>query len=497
MPRLPVILLLLAAAIVAQADEAGARRHFDSIKSNKAELVAFLGAMPKGGDLHVHTSGEIYSEDSLQEAVRLNLFYNPDTGLFQKTATDKTIPAKQLPEHATAMNRFWADASMRGFHVGGGPAHDHFFATFGIFGTAWNGSGPTDMLIPVLRRAEFEHLLYLELMMGVTPSAAWSGMMADPPDISNFDAAFSALKPKLAAFVAASKGNMDSMDADLKSQLGLHAPTMDVSDPVCFRYVTTINRNTDNRSFFIQTAANMALIAGDRRVVSMTILAPEDDPRSEKNFAEQMRIIDFLWRKMGHPNLNLHGGELTTEFATLDDMRDRIRTTITVGHTKRVGHAVALQWDYDPKSLMDLMRKNQIAVECCLSSNDLILNVKGKNHPIRAYLSHGVPVTLNTDDAGVNRSNITTEYAKAVEDQQMTYDELKAIDRNGIEYSFLPGASLYTSVEKGVVRPEFRAAIESGNLTPKAKIELAASQKMRLELKFERQMRLFEARFKG
>jgi adenosine deaminase len=497
MARIRLVLLLFIASVVAQADEAGARKHFISVKDKTPELIAFLDAMPKGGDLHVHTSGEIYSEDSLQEAVKLNLFYNPDTGLFQKTSTDKTIPAAKLPQTGTALNRFLNDASMRGFHIGGGKAHDHFFATFGIFGTAWNGAGSTDMLVPVLRRAIHEHLLYMELMMGVSRSSDWDALMADPPDISDFAAALKALKPKLAAFVAGSKENMNAMDAELKARMGLHTPTKDVSDPISFRYVTTINRNVDNRSFFIQAAANMALIGGDSRVVSMTILAPEDDPRSETNFHEQMRIIDFLWRHLGHPNLNLHGGELTAEFATHDDMRDRIRTTINLGHSKRVGHAVALQWDYDQASLLDEMRRNKIAVECCLTSNDMILNVKGKNHPMRTYMSHGVPVTLNTDDAGVNRSNITIEYAKAVEEQNVTYDELKMLDRNGIEYSFLPGASLYTSVEKGSIRPEFRGYFVSGKLSTKAQHELAQSQKMRLELKFERQMHDFEAKFKG
>jgi adenosine deaminase len=239
-------------------------------------------------------------------------------------------------------------------------------------------------------------------------------------------------------------------------------------------------------------------MAADKRAVSMTILAPEDDPRSETNFHEQMRIIDFLWGKFGHPHLNLHGGELTAEFATNDDMRSRIRETVDLGHSKRVGHAVALQWDYDQAGLLAQMHRDQIAVEACLTSNDFILNVKGKNHPLRTYMSHGVPVTLATDDCGVNRSNITMEYAKAVQEQAVSYDELKEINRNGIEYSFLPGASLYTSVEKGAVRPEFALYIAGTHpLSPQALAELNASQKMQLEVRFEKEMYRFEARFKG
>ena len=288
---------------------------------------------------------------------------------------------------------------------------------------------------------------------------------------------------------------LDSLDSDLARRLGWLATT-GTSAPVCFRYVATINRNEDNDSFFAEAAAEMALIGADHRVVSLTILAPEDDPRSEKNFHFQMHALDFLWRRLGHPNLNLHAGELTPEIATLEDMRDRIRTTIVEGHAKRVGHAVALEWDIDPPSLLRLMKNQGIAVESCLTSNDFILNVKGKNHPLRMYLAAGVPVTLNTDDEGVSRSNMTLEYTKGVEEQGLSYRELKSIDRNGLEYSFLPGASLYLSVKTGAVKPEFRAFLSGhDSLGARAQAELKASQKMQMELKFEQRIRAFESKY--
>ena len=53
-------------------------------------------------------------------------------------------------------------------------------------------------------------------------------------------------------------------------------------------------------------------------------------------------------------------------------------------------------------------------VEINLTSNDGILGITAKNHPLANYRAAKVPVSLSTDDEGVSRSNLTTEYARAV-----------------------------------------------------------------------------------
>jgi adenosine deaminase len=54
-----------------------------------------------------------------------------------------------------------------------------------------------------------------------------------------------------------------------------------------------------------------------------------------------------------------------------------------------------------------------------------------------------VPVALSTDDEGIARIDLTHEYVRAVETFGLTYADLKEIVRNSLEYSFLPGASLW------------------------------------------------------
>src|SRR4030088_3518562 len=90
----------------------------------------------------------------------------------------------------------------------------------------------------------------------------------------------------------------------------------------------------------------------------------------------------------------------------------------------------------DPLAFLRGISAKNVLVEIALNSNDLILGVKGSQHPLRTYLKYGVPVALVTDDAGVSRSTLTLEYKKAVEEQGLDYRTLKRMARNSIEYSF-------------------------------------------------------------
>jgi adenosine deaminase len=84
-----------------------------------------------------------------------------------------------------------------------------------------------------------------------------------------------------------------------------------------------------------------------------------------------------------------------------------------------------------------------VAVEINLTSNDISPGVHGAEHPLALYRQAGVPWTLAADDEGVFRIDLTHEYVRAALEQHLTYLNLKQSARNGITYSFLPGASLW------------------------------------------------------
>ena len=122
-----------------------------------------------------------------------------------------------------------------------------------------------------------------------------------------------------------------------------------------------------------------------------------------------------------------------------------VRLAVEVARADRIGHGVDVMYEDRPYELMKDMAAKRVMVEINLTSNDMILGIKGKDHPFSLYRKFGVPVALSTDDEGVSRIDLTHEYVRAVETYDLSYADLRHLVRNSLEYSFLPGASLWAS----------------------------------------------------
>jgi adenosine deaminase len=487
-----MLCLMVAISATAFADERGAERAFERAKRTDPELMQFFKGMPKGGDLHNHVSGAIYSDSMLDAAIEKGLYFDPATSRF---GTDSSkVPAARLLSDNKLLYQFLNAASMRGWRGGGQTGHDHFFDTFGIFGGAINAMTEQQILIEAIGRAKRQNLQYMELMASPAPDDAYSEYMKELPSSVEMAAALEALKPRLAKVLAATKVNLDKRDTygALIGQRTLSGP----GEAITVRWIHSINRLASGDSFFANAALGIYLAANEPRVAAMNMVAPEDHPLSRTNFDAQMRMIDFLWKNLGKPNLTLHGGELTSAISPPETMRDRIRKTIEVGHARRIGHGVSIAWEDDLEGLFAKMRREGIAVEICLSSNASILGVSGAQHPLKLYRQAGIPVFLNTDDEGVSRSTFTLEWIRGVREQGLGYKDLKEMARNSIEYSFLAGQSLYEGRSFGKLVGAFRDVRQAG-WKPDAAAQklLDASEKMRVQVRLERAFVEFESRY--
>ena len=96
-----------------------------------------------------------------------------------------------------------------------------------------------------------------------------------------------------------------------------------------------------------------------------------------------------------------------------------------------------------PSSVAITVQACASAPVMCPTSASVILGMEGDRHPFQLYRRAGVPLTINTDDEGVSRSNLTMEYLRAVCSWNLRYPDLKWLARNSLEYSFLPGDSLF------------------------------------------------------
>ena len=432
----------VAAAPVTAPGEAAAAQYFASIRNDPSLLLAFLADMPKGGDLHNHLSGAIYAESYLQWAA--------DDGLCFVTATLSIVggtcnagggrpAASEVVRNGDVYSRTIDAMSMRHWD----PAlsgHDHFFATFSRFGPASAKTG--DMLAEVAARAAAEHVSYLELMLTPDGGAGAARGAAAP-----WDPDFARQRDALLAggfrdaVIGAARGRLDQAESRQRELLKCGAVQPEAGCRVTLRYIYQVARANTPQSVFGQMLAGFEIASADPRLVSLNLVQPEDDPLAVHDFLLQMRMLDYLHAQYPNVKITLHAGELVEGLVPPEVLRFHIRESVRLGHASRIGHGAGVMYEDDPLALLREMASKRVLVEIALSSNDLILGIRGGRHPLRTYLKYGVPVTLVSDDPGVSRSSLTLEYRKAVEEQGLDYRTLKRMARSSIEYSFADAAT--------------------------------------------------------
>ncbi|MDD5390398.1 MAG: hypothetical protein PHD37_13710 [Gallionellaceae bacterium] len=361
-------------------------------------------------------------------------------------------------------------------------------------------------LAELIQRNLYQNVGYLELMTSTAPRELGQALdqALAPFDVAGFgpeqlDAAFAATEAvrRDAHWNQAIPDFLDTFERQAFALLD-EATRRRVSGEerdreLVLRYIPQLYRQVPLKTFFRDAMAAMMSVAADRRVVALNLVQAEDDPRSRWQFDAQMKILDYLWARMGKPDIALHAGELVLGGSPVEPMWNRMRDSIEIGHARRIGHGVAVAWSRDVVGLLEEMRRRPVLVEVCLSSNESILGVSGAAHPFMLYRRAGVPVSLNTDDEGVSRGLLTMEFVKAAERYPLSYADLKDLARNSLEYAFLPGDGLYLARDYGQLRPEFsevRGPI--WRATPAQEALLAQDAKLAREVRLERAFVAFE-----
>jgi adenosine deaminase len=249
----------------------------------------------------------------------------------------------------------------------------------------------------------------------------------------------------MAKVVADGRRNVDQAEERMRQVLGCGGARPDPGCGVTIRYLYQVLRAYPKEDVFAQLLAGFEMSSVDPRVVGLNMVQPEDDPVALRDFDLQMGMLDFLHGVYPTVHISLHAGELAPGLVRPGDLGFHIRESVEKGHAERIGHGVDVMHERDARGLLAEMARRRVLVEICLTSNDLILGVRGKDHPLPVYLHVGVPVALATDDEGVSRSELTWEFQRAVENYQLDYATLKHMVRDSLEHSFLPGASLWTT----------------------------------------------------
>lgn len=434
----------------------------------------FATHMPKGGDLHIHLTGSLYPTfmiNTAQQHADMPWCYHVDS---QKIYNDNACLAdggewmassqadyKQMQE-AWSLQDFTYSAPLYG--------HDHFFSVFSKI-TQLSNYLPywTEYVRNLLQQARAEHLDYLELQ--VRPNGddtaktniewyAENAMTTFPSSADQLDMAV--VKAKIKELDAANINANYVQPSVIKPLQGIlnaiyHNPHAKApAEQTRFQYYA-VRTETPRQVFANLYAGFLAVKDAPDVVVGLNLVAPEDNQVAVHDYALHMKMFGLLrqyFQQKYHVDVHysLHAGELTNLIAKQKDLHSHVEQAIDIANADRIGHGVDIQTElkYHPDLLKQLKQKNKL-VEINLSSNADILGVCDGSttekcyepHPIMTFVQAGVPIVLSTDDEGIEMTDLNHEYAIAMKRYPLTYAQMKRADRNSLQYSFLPGQSLW------------------------------------------------------
>jgi adenosine deaminase len=478
-------------------------RAFEAAKKNPLELRVFLEGMPKGGDLHLHLSGgTVFSETLIHDAAQDGLCVSTATMTLFKpkdACGEGAEPAANAFKDQKLYNALVNAFSMRAFVPSSGiTAHDQFFSTFDRF-QALGNAHVGEWVDEIATFAADQSQQYIEAMY--TPAflnaaklgyqIGWSGDSTE--DMKKTRDAL--LAAGLREEIATDRKEFDQIEAN-RAQLE-HCGQADPK-PACsvkVLYLFQVLRGFPPQQVFAQTLLGFELASVDPRVVGLNFVMPEDGYVAMRDHHLHMEMLDYLHSIYPKVRISLHAGELAPGLVPPDGLKFHIREAVHLGHAERIGHGVDVMYEDRPHELLQELAAKHIMIEINLTSNDVILGIKGKDHPLALYRAAHVPVALSTDDEGDSRTDITHEYEKGVQEQGLGYLELKNMARTSLEHSFIPGESLWTAPDNFTRRKSACAApiTPVSKPAPACAVLLKSSDRAAQQWELERRFAAFES----
>jgi adenosine deaminase len=403
-----------------------------------------------------------------------------------------------VPQNQKLYDALIDSFSMRTFvpHTGDS-GHDHFFNTFDKFGgTDKRHEG--EWVDQVAARAAAQNEQYLELMdtPNFTPSAALALKVGFHSNFAEYRSlllaqGFRDAVPQVRAY-------FDQIEAARREREHCDSPAATPACKVEVRFIYQVLRGLPKESVFAQILLGFEVASVDPRVVGLNLVQPEDCYVCMQDYRLHMQMIDALHALYPKVHITLHAGELAPGMVPPDGLTFHIRSAVEQGHAERIGHGVDIMYEDNPYGLLKEMATKHVMVEINLTSNDVILNIKGDDHPFMLYHRYGVPVALSTDDEGVSRIDLTHEYVRAAVTYPLSYRDFKLMVRTGIEHAFLPGGSLWQpSTPEKLDQPVSQCRGQIGRDIPTGACAtlVHSSEKAQQQWELERRFHIFEASF--
>lgn len=435
-----------------------------SKQSQEKPLNDFLQCFPKGGDLHCHMTGAIHPHHYLRFAIDAKLLRKKGTMIFCKeeevpqNCREEYTPAEEILSSYDLQEWFFKEATTRGQPH----SFNGFFNAFNTIESITRYMPLSNLLVLLLEHACKQKIHYTETSKGfeleLNPQEVQEYLDQFPKVISGditdlLDRKLELLKDILAIKQKQYISNLNEASEekqipDCLKKLGFEKSLFSFDNPAVIRLNVDVNREQDLPYFFADLALAFQLIdyewrSKNLRILGIVISGRENHARAIFDRDSHYEIIDYFKEKYSHIPFSPHAGELCLKLVPEEIMRDAIKTALKHG-AKRIGHGVTAI--YEGEELVPLIEKNNGCIELCLTSNEITLGMTPKDHPIKFFIEKQIPFTINTDDAGVNSTDLTAELRKLILkylDGNISYLMLKQLSRNALRYSFLEGMEIF------------------------------------------------------
>ncbi|MEJ6669716.1 MAG: hypothetical protein QNL18_02235 [Pseudomonadales bacterium] len=409
---------------------------FDAFKTSATDtaLHDFLYNMPKGGDLHQHLSGSIFSEWWWQLALG-----KPAQGeiFFTRLRMGNCLPIDAAAAAGNAQLLFQTISQYRFDRLSA--CQQTMFTALAQLNPAeqqaWMNSVRLDE--PSEGRDEFFETHWQRL--GDVIANPWIMAEALALHIKAFaDEGLVYLEPQVTLLGYRDKAGLALTPSEVATifRARLNQPDL-VKTGVTLRFQQSILRFLPDAE--TELAHAYQIVSDEPEWIAVNMVGREDDDRGHPlRFLETIR---GLRQQYPDVRLSIHAGEV-------DEPNHHVRDTLLLG-ADRIGHGLNLISD---RQTLIQMRHGPYLVEINLISNLLLEYVpEFSAHPFPEYLRLGVPVALSTDDRGMWDSTMTDEYFVAVKSFNLSWSELRRLTENSIQYSFLapgPKAVLLVSLDQ-------------------------------------------------
>src|SRR5512132_3386421 len=260
----------------------------EAVRTKHDELQKLILDMPKGADLHNHTSGAISMESLIKWGAEDGACV--DTTTFYAAAgpcANGAVPISDALTNKTLYDQIVAAWSMEGWKGTLLEGHKHFFDAFGKYGAVLTNARADDMLAEVLSVAGKNKQVYIELMQGFGSGTV--GSIAD--GILPLGDAWSATyllqkrtelmaNPTFATALAASQKSIVDSIAGARVLLGCAGATPDPGCDVEVRMIVAASRTKSRAYVFGQWVFGYELAQVEPHVVGLNLVSPEEDASS-------------------------------------------------------------------------------------------------------------------------------------------------------------------------------------------------------------------------